>query len=98
MSKPLTIFQAEGLPHETNTLEQIKTCLEHPNAVAGVLCADGHLGYAMPIGGVIAYDGAISPTGVGFDIACGNMAVQTNIQIKEMRCRPTCSLAKCTTS
>lgn len=47
----------------------------------GALCADGHLGYSMPIGGVVAYDGAISPTGVGFDIACGNMAVKTNLNI-----------------
>lgn len=33
----------------------------------------------MPIGGVVAYDGAISPSGVGFDIGCGNMAVKTNL-------------------
>lgn len=48
-------------------------------AVAGALMADGHLGYSMPIGGVVAYENAISPTGVGFDIGCGNMAVKTNI-------------------
>ena len=44
--------------------------------VGGVLCADGHLGYAQPVGGVIAYEEHISVSGVGFDIACGNMAVR----------------------
>ena len=37
--------------------------------------ADHHKGYAVPIGGVVAYKDAISPSGVGFDIACGNKAV-----------------------
>ena len=36
--------------------------------------ADHHLGYAVPIGGVVAYKGRVSPSGVGFDIACGNKA------------------------
>ncbi|MFC5990226.1 RtcB family protein [Limoniibacter endophyticus] len=46
------------------------------SAAAGVLCADGHLGYAHPIGGVVGYTDHISISGVGFDIACGNMAVR----------------------
>ena len=33
----------------------------------------------MPIGGVVAYRGFVSPSGVGYDIACGNMAVETNL-------------------
>jgi len=37
--------------------------------------ADHHKGYAVPIGGVVAYKDSISPSGVGFDIACGNKAV-----------------------
>ena len=28
----------------------------------------------MPVGGVIAYDGKVSPSGVGYDIGCGNKA------------------------
>jgi tRNA-splicing ligase RtcB len=61
--------------HDQGTLDQIERC-----AQAGeysVLCADGHKGYAQPIGGVIAYKNHISVSGVGFDIACGNMAVRT---------------------
>lgn len=36
---------------------------------------DHHLGYSVPVGGVVAYDKAINVNGVGFDIACGNKAV-----------------------
>src|SRR5277367_6684679 len=49
------------------------------------LMADGHLGYAVPIGGVVAYKDAISPSGVGFDIACGNKAVRLDMPGEELR-------------
>lgn len=45
-------------------------------AERGALMADAHLGYVMPIGGVVAYRNKVSPVGVGFDIGCGNMAVK----------------------
>ena len=44
-----------------------------------MLCADGHKGYAQPIGGVVAYKDKISLSGVGFDIACGNLAIRTDV-------------------
>lgn len=45
------------------------------------LMADKHYGYSsMPVGGVVAYRGAISPSGVGVDIACGVKAVRTNLR------------------
>ena len=50
----------------------------------GVLCADGHKGYAQPIGGVVAYKDKISLSGVGFDIACGNLAILTDATRKEV--------------
>ncbi len=72
-----------GDPDE-GALRQIETCLADDRAVAGALMADNHLGYSMPIGGVVAYKGAISPSGVGFDIACGNKAVRTDIRAEEI--------------
>src|SRR3984893_10838683 len=64
--------------HDEATIKQIETCVaaggEH-----GVLCADGHKGYAQPIGGVVAYKDKISLSGVGFDIACGNLAIRTDV-------------------
>jgi tRNA-splicing ligase RtcB len=62
--------------HEAATLAQMNNCMKIGNVVGGVICADGHLGYAQPVGGVIAYEKQISISGVGFDIACGNMAVR----------------------
>lgn len=62
--------------HDDKTIQQFMTCLETGSAYAGVLCADGHLGYNHPIGGVVGYTDHISLSGVGFDIACGNMAVR----------------------
>lgn len=71
----------EGIPvwgkHEENTLKQIRTCAKTADKTA--LMADGHFGYAVPIGGVVAYKDAISPSGVGFDIACGNKAVRVGM-------------------
>jgi tRNA-splicing ligase RtcB (3'-phosphate/5'-hydroxy nucleic acid ligase) len=69
---PLKLF---GTHHE-NTIAQMHNCMGVGNVVGGVLCADGHLGYAQPVGGVIAYEKQISISGVGFDIACGNMAAR----------------------
>src|ERR1700740_2360852 len=53
--------------------------LSWAGVVGGVLCAAAHLGYAQPVGGVIAYAEHVSVSGVGFDIACGNMAVKLDI-------------------
>jgi tRNA-splicing ligase RtcB len=50
--------------------DQLRRCAEAGGAVAGVLCADGHVGYSQPIGGAVAYPDHISPSGVGYDIAC----------------------------
>jgi tRNA-splicing ligase RtcB len=61
-----------GAPDE-GAVSQIKTCAKTADKVA--LMADHHKGYAVPIGGVVAYRNAISPSGVGYDIACGNKAV-----------------------
>jgi tRNA-splicing ligase RtcB (3'-phosphate/5'-hydroxy nucleic acid ligase) len=72
----LTIFGE----HDEHTKEQMARCMSLGSVVGGVLCADGHLGYAQPVGGVIAYEEHISVSGVGFDIACGNMAARLDVQ------------------
>lgn len=45
----------------------------------GILMADHHLGYSVPVGGVVAYLDKVSPSGVGYDIACGNKAVRLDV-------------------
>ena len=65
--------------HDEKTLIQF----EHvrANAVDAALMADGHVGYVMPIGGVAAYRDQVSVVGVGFDIACGNAAIRTDLTL-----------------
>ena len=65
--------------HDEMTLAQLQRCLDHEDAVAGAICADGHRGYSQPVGGVVAYREHISVSGVGYDIACGNLAVETSL-------------------
>ena len=66
-------------PVDGRSLAQLERCMEAGEAEFGVLCADHHPGYAQPIGGGIAYEGYISPSGVGFDIGCGNKAARTEL-------------------
>jgi tRNA-splicing ligase RtcB (3'-phosphate/5'-hydroxy nucleic acid ligase) len=70
--------------HDESTVGQMRNCMGYGDAVAGVICADGHLGYAQPVGGVIAYRDQISVSGVGFDIACGNMAVKLDTKFGQI--------------
>lgn len=83
----MTINYSKGNPiygqHDEKTLEQFNDVLSR--AEKGVLCADGHLGYIQPIGGVIAYKNKVSPIGVGFDIGCGNMAVKLNCKSENFK-------------
>ena len=70
----------EGIPvwgnPEQGAVSQIKTCARTADKVA--LMADHHKGYAVPMGGVLAYHDKISPSGVGYDIGCGNKGVLTD--------------------
>jgi tRNA-splicing ligase RtcB len=66
--------------HERRTIAQLERCAAAEPGARAVLCADGHVGYSMPIGGVVGYHRFVSPSGVGYDIACGNLAARTNIR------------------
>jgi tRNA-splicing ligase RtcB len=66
-------------PVDERSLDQLKRCMEAGDAEYGVLCADHHPGYSQPIGGGIAYEGYVSPSGVGFDIACGVKGARTEL-------------------
>jgi tRNA-splicing ligase RtcB (3'-phosphate/5'-hydroxy nucleic acid ligase) len=77
---PLKIFGE----HDAATVAQMRNCMAVGNVVSGVICADGHLGYAQPVGGVIAYEKQISISGVGFDIGCGNMAARLDTRFDDI--------------
>jgi tRNA-splicing ligase RtcB (3'-phosphate/5'-hydroxy nucleic acid ligase) len=71
-------------PVDERSLKQLERCMEAGDAEFGVLCADHHPGYSQPIGGGIAYEGYVSPSGVGYDIGCGNKAVRTELTRTEL--------------
>lgn len=72
-------------PTDERSAQQLQNCVDASGEAApAVLCADHHPGYSMPIGGVIALKESVMPAGVGYDIACGNCAVRTNIQAPEL--------------
>ena len=66
-------------PVDERSLAQLERCMEAGDAEYGVLCADHHPGYSQPIGGGVAYEGYVSPSGVGYDIGCGNKAARTDL-------------------
>jgi len=78
--KHLKIFGKEII--DDNSINQLKNCLGEEDL--GVLTADAHYGYGHPIGGAVAYKDRISLSGVGFDIACGNKAVRTNVLASDL--------------
>ena len=72
-----------GAPVDDGALRQIKTCYYIFGQAA--MMADHHKGYGVPIGGVIAHETLVSPSGVGYDIGCGNKAVLTDADAADVR-------------
>jgi tRNA-splicing ligase RtcB (3'-phosphate/5'-hydroxy nucleic acid ligase) len=63
-------YQAWGGNFEESALQQMKNACKLPVAVSGALMPDAHVGYGLPIGGVLATRDAVIPYAVGVDIAC----------------------------
>lgn len=72
-----------GEPVDDGALKQIQNAF--PMAEKAALMADHHLGFGIPIGGVVAYREHVSPSGVGFDIACGNKAVRLDADARQVK-------------
>ena len=68
--------------HDENTIAQLQDV--GARAARTAIMADGHLGYWMPIGGVAAFRDWVSPAGVGYDIACGNCAIKTDMKMDDL--------------
>ncbi|MCB1033242.1 MAG: RtcB family protein [Acidobacteria bacterium] len=68
-SKPATYHSwGEGL--DPKSIEQMENACRLPVSAAGALMPDAHVGYGLPIGGVLGTRGAVIPYAVGVDIAC----------------------------
>jgi tRNA-splicing ligase RtcB len=88
----MEIFRLGALPIyswapslEEGALRQAVNCANLPVAFHHVaVMADGHQGYGVPVGAVLALDAAISPFAVGNDIGCGMALVPTTVTRDEL--------------
>jgi tRNA-splicing ligase RtcB len=72
----------EGL--EPESVNQMARACQLPVAVAGALMPDAHVGYGLPIGGVLATDNAVIPYAVGVDIACRMKMTVLDLPLREL--------------
>ena len=66
--RPYVVWGADLI--EPGTTDQMNNAMRLPVSVGGALMPDAHLGYGLPVGGVLATEGAVIPWAVGVDIAC----------------------------
>jgi tRNA-splicing ligase RtcB len=72
----------EGLEHDA--VMQMETACLLPVSVAGALMPDAHVGYGLPIGGVLATENAVIPYAVGVDIACRMKMTVLDLPAKDL--------------
>ena len=65
---PFPIWGRDQIDPEA--VRQMENAMRLPVTAAGALMPDAHVGYGLPIGGVLAVDNAVIPYAVGVDIAC----------------------------
>jgi tRNA-splicing ligase RtcB (3'-phosphate/5'-hydroxy nucleic acid ligase) len=70
---PVKYFGEPSVDFDQKVYEQMENAARLPVAARAAVMPDGHPGYALPIGGVIGLDNAVSPSFVGYDIACRMM-------------------------
>ncbi len=63
-------YRTWGTDIDTGAHEQMRVACQVPSAVGAALMPDAHIGYGLPIGGVLACENAVIPYAVGVDIAC----------------------------
>ncbi len=69
-AEPFRIYGEVGTDIDSGAIDQLELAMRLPIAVKGAIMPDGHVGYALPIGGVYATHNAVAPAMVGVDIGC----------------------------
>jgi len=84
------IVRQEAVPYrqwgedlDTEAVQQMERACYLPVSVAGALMPDAHLGYGLPIGGVLGTDNAVIPYAVGVDIACRMKMTVLDLPVKD---------------
>jgi tRNA-splicing ligase RtcB len=69
---------------EAQAVQQMHHACSLPVAVAGALMPDAHVGYGLPIGGVLATRESVIPYAVGVDIACRMKMTVLDLPVKAL--------------
>jgi tRNA-splicing ligase RtcB (3'-phosphate/5'-hydroxy nucleic acid ligase) len=77
-------YQTWGDNLDEAAIEQMRNAMRLEVSVAGALMADAHVGYGLPIGGVLATDNAVIPFAVGVDIACRMRLSVLDIDVRQL--------------
>ncbi len=77
-------WQQWGDGLEPEAINQMARACQLPVSVAGALMPDAHVGYGLPIGGVLAADNAVIPYAVGVDIACRMKMTVLDLPVREL--------------
>src|SRR5262245_28777710 len=78
-------YQIWGSNLEPDAVRQLKNACKLPVAVSAALMPDAHVGYGLPIGGVLATDDAVIPYAVGVDIACRMKMTVLDLPVNTLR-------------
>lgn len=78
-------YQRWGDEVDANSIRQMDNACRLPVAVAGALMPDAHMGYGLPIGGVLATQNAVIPYAVGMDIACRMKMTVLDLPVSAIR-------------
>jgi tRNA-splicing ligase RtcB len=82
-------YRQWGVDLDANALQQMENACRLPVSVAAALMPDAHVGYGLPIGGVLATDNAVIPYAVGVDIACRVKLTVLDLPLDWLRRRET---------
>lgn len=77
-------YRRWGADLDEQSVQQMENACQLPVSVRGALMPDAHVGYGLPIGGVLATDNAVIPYAVGVDIACRVKLSVYDIPVKRL--------------
>jgi tRNA-splicing ligase RtcB len=81
-------YRQWGADLDAKSVDQMHWACQLPVAVQGALMPDAHVGYGLPIGGVLATDNAVIPYAVGVDIACRVKLTVLDLPAKTIETKP----------
>jgi tRNA-splicing ligase RtcB (3'-phosphate/5'-hydroxy nucleic acid ligase) len=89
VTEPPIPYRQWGTDLDANALQQMENACRLPVSVAAALMPDAHVGYGLPIGGVLATDNTVIPYAVGVDIACRVKLTVLDLPVDSLRRRET---------